>query len=370
MALQGSGEIDLGDLQTEFGGTNPASLSEYYRGSVSSSGISEPAPHNTGIPTSGTISLSQFYSTAKQISLTVSNTQDDYNVKTAAGNPSGAVSVSVTITSSGICRGSSYSNYGLTISGFASGSFIFINNAGYIVGKGGFGGNKTFDFNTAYSACEYSDNKGTSYYACIENIQTNFSGDIRGGPAMFIQSGVNVYVNNTGTIGGGGGGGGFGGAWTGSGRSDCPACLEGISIGSGLGAGGGGAGYGSGVTSFSGCCCTSYAAAPEGAGTCTSENGTLTAGGYGCAGSSETGARGTGSVTAGAGGALGTAGQDGIQYGACGNLRRCVSGCPADYPTFNAGSGGAAGAATSGYSNVTTWFAGGNGTGNFKGSNG
>jgi hypothetical protein len=48
MVLQSSGAISLDDIQTEFGGTNPIGTSEYY-GAAS------------GIPSSGTISFSQFY---------------------------------------------------------------------------------------------------------------------------------------------------------------------------------------------------------------------------------------------------------------------------------------------------------------------
>ena len=48
MALQTSGAISLANVQTEFGGANPISISEYY-GKVA------------GIPASGTISLSHFY---------------------------------------------------------------------------------------------------------------------------------------------------------------------------------------------------------------------------------------------------------------------------------------------------------------------
>jgi len=48
MVLQSSGEISLYNIQSEFGGTTPISISEYY-GAAS------------GIPTSGQISISQFY---------------------------------------------------------------------------------------------------------------------------------------------------------------------------------------------------------------------------------------------------------------------------------------------------------------------
>ena len=51
MALQSSGPISLSDIQTEFGGSNPISLSEYY-------GVA------TGVPASGTISMDDFYGTS------------------------------------------------------------------------------------------------------------------------------------------------------------------------------------------------------------------------------------------------------------------------------------------------------------------
>jgi len=62
MALQSSGAITLAQIQTEFGGSNPISLSEYYRnGSYVTS-------NNTNVPTSGTISMNQFYSGVRQTS--------------------------------------------------------------------------------------------------------------------------------------------------------------------------------------------------------------------------------------------------------------------------------------------------------------
>ena len=48
MALQTSGQISLADIQTEFGGSNPISISEYYGAAA-------------GIPASGVISIGDFY---------------------------------------------------------------------------------------------------------------------------------------------------------------------------------------------------------------------------------------------------------------------------------------------------------------------
>lgn len=56
-ALQSSGAITLAQIQTEFGGSNPISMSEYYRG-----GSYVPSHSGTtGIPGSGQISMNQFY---------------------------------------------------------------------------------------------------------------------------------------------------------------------------------------------------------------------------------------------------------------------------------------------------------------------
>lgn len=54
MALQSSGAIKLSEVQTEFGGSNPISISEYYG-------------EDTGIPASGTIAMSDFYGTSASI---------------------------------------------------------------------------------------------------------------------------------------------------------------------------------------------------------------------------------------------------------------------------------------------------------------
>ena len=63
MALPTSGPLTLSDIQTEFGGSNPISLSEYYAG-----GANVPAG-TTGtygaVPSSGQISIQNFYGTQK-----------------------------------------------------------------------------------------------------------------------------------------------------------------------------------------------------------------------------------------------------------------------------------------------------------------
>lgn len=57
MALQASGAISINDIVGEYGGSGSHSLSEYYRGGSFVANHS----NNSSVPTSGTISLSNFY---------------------------------------------------------------------------------------------------------------------------------------------------------------------------------------------------------------------------------------------------------------------------------------------------------------------
>ena len=64
MTIQASGAISLSQLRTEFGGSAPDSLSEYYRGGALVPSI----PNNAAVPTSGAIKLRDFYSSTKALS--------------------------------------------------------------------------------------------------------------------------------------------------------------------------------------------------------------------------------------------------------------------------------------------------------------
>jgi hypothetical protein len=66
MALQTTGAISFSDMQTEFGGSNPISMTEYYGKST--------------LPSSGTISASDFYGTADAISTTYKGTSSSFTV--------------------------------------------------------------------------------------------------------------------------------------------------------------------------------------------------------------------------------------------------------------------------------------------------
>ena len=173
MALQGSGQISLANIQTEFGGSNPISLNEYYRNGL------YVTSNNTGVPTSGVISLSQFYSTTAQFSFTISSNystpQDLRTLALAAGWDGTDYLV---VTNSAIISSNTTASAALTISGSFPNGVLLINN-GTIVGMGGNGG--------------YAESNG--------GTREGYAG----GSAILVSS--NTSINNAGTIAGGGGGG-------------------------------------------------------------------------------------------------------------------------------------------------------------------
>ena len=76
MALQSSGAISIDDIVAEFGGSAPDGLTEYYRGGtyVPDTGA------NSGVPTSGAISLEDFYG-ASAVTIVAAFDQSVYNAE-------------------------------------------------------------------------------------------------------------------------------------------------------------------------------------------------------------------------------------------------------------------------------------------------
>lgn len=136
MAIKPSGPIGLGtDLPAEFGGTAPFSLSQYYRGG----GRVPDSPQNAAVPTSGAISLGNFYNAVNVLPVEVSGNVVNYNLYNAFvaiyGPPTGSVPVRLDITPGSVLGGSGAA--ALTIGQFPSGSTIEIYNNGQILGYGG-----------------------------------------------------------------------------------------------------------------------------------------------------------------------------------------------------------------------------------------
>ena len=64
MALQTSGAISLAQVQSEFGGAHPISMSEYYQGGAyvpTTVSFGKDSSINSNIPESGVIRMSNFY---------------------------------------------------------------------------------------------------------------------------------------------------------------------------------------------------------------------------------------------------------------------------------------------------------------------
>ena len=212
MALPASGPLAFTNIQTEFGGTNPIGLNEYYRG-----GPFVPVSTSTAtIPSSGTIAANNFYGTANRINvpLTIGSPVYNYDVYTqASASPSyvaGISDVAVTV-SPGVTVGSTSTGaYAMLVpSSFSPGDTVTITNNGVIQGMGGAGGPGQF------------------------GASNGVPGSV-GGNALYVNRPVTIQNNSV--IAGGGGGGGAGGGYTpDKGGSDWG------------GGGGGGAGYNGGA---------------------------------------------------------------------------------------------------------------------------
>jgi len=168
MALQASGAIKLSEIQSEFGGANPISMSEYYSG-----GSFVPAG-TSGVPSSGAISVGAFYGASNQYSFSISSNTQDADIRALAVSDGWdeQTPLVANISAGATLYSSSTSTGGAVVAGSFPGGLTIV-NSGNITGQGGGAGSN-------------------------------------GGPALQITTGDAVSVtNNSGAfIAGGGGGGG------------------------------------------------------------------------------------------------------------------------------------------------------------------
>lgn len=128
MALQTSGAISMSNIQSEFGGGNPISINNYYRGGarVPNSSV------NSSIPTSGTISLSNFYGGA---SATADNT---FNFTMGLGSTGGKYAMNVYGASNSASYLGNISNGAVTTNNLAVSEtitdFTLTQGLGYLLG--------------------------------------------------------------------------------------------------------------------------------------------------------------------------------------------------------------------------------------------
>lgn len=191
MALPTSGPLTLAQIQTEFGGSNPISLNEYYAG-----GANVPAGTsgtNGAVPSSGTISISNFYGTQKvapTFSFSISAHQDRANLRSlaVAAGWNQSAPVVATLTGGYYIYSTVDGSAALTINGSWPGGVTFVNN-GYVMGKGGQGG-------------------GFYQVTAPGGAVTQTANYLQSAGSTAISLGVSCTITNNSYIGGGGGGGG------------------------------------------------------------------------------------------------------------------------------------------------------------------
>lgn len=194
-----SGQISLGDIQGEFGGSNPISINEYYV----NGGL---VPPNTGtVPTSGQISFSDFFCAANEVVIYITRNIANVNVEALFGtnwtrnirkrlviNP-GVIVYSTTPYNVNILNG-----YALRIFDTFKGR-LTIQNFGSIQGAAGRRGGDTVISGESRTSQSNGGNGGHAIY-----IGPSIYGGTEASPRPV------VYIDNQGTIYAGGGGGGQG----------------------------------------------------------------------------------------------------------------------------------------------------------------
>jgi hypothetical protein len=205
MAIPVSGPVSILDLATEFGGTAPHSMSEYYRGG----GL---VPNNnTGVPTSGVISLSDFYGAVAALVLDITSNATAQNIltlATAAGyNASTDTTPIIVNVAAGVDIVGSSGNPGMTTGALNAASDVTINVA------------------ATATVCGFDGAQGAN-----GGINTAGSAGGSGTDAIHfaITSGTGTYaVVNSGTVGGGSGGGGGAGGGGSAGAKYTPIAIKG-----------------------------------------------------------------------------------------------------------------------------------------------
>ena len=292
MAIPSAGSsLAFSAIQTEFGGSNPISLSEYYAGGDNvPSGTSGDAG---SIPSSGTIAVSQFYGSTNRvaIALTICSTTQSYNIFSNRGGTYSAGISDVTLTVQAIV-GSTGASAIDTGNQWTSGDTVKIINNSQIVGRGGAGG--------AGGGQNAQGGAGSA-----------------GQPAIVL--GINTTIqNNGGNIRGGGGGGGGGKG------AQVTQPVKGGQLIQQFAGGGGGGGQG-------------QQGGAAGSGTGAGQAGSISGAGGGGTGQSPAG-------NGGAGGGFGQAGQGGGNSGASGGAAGKAINLAGNQVTFEDGSGNVQGA--------------------------
>jgi hypothetical protein len=195
MAMQTSGGISLSQIQAEHGGSNPASLSEYYKhtsyASLEGTGVPAISPNNN-IPTSGAIHFSNFHGSEGITTIVIGSLTYNFNLRNHlvahyGWNQSSPVAVYLVVNAP--MWGTTTATAAITAN-LTTSSILSIRNNSYISGKGGAGGG--------------------GGHAGVGGPGVG-AGGAAAGHAIDLQNIAGVVIRNYGYIRGGGGGGGGGG---------------------------------------------------------------------------------------------------------------------------------------------------------------
>ena len=185
MALQASGPISASQIRNEFAGVTQVSFSQYFRHAEPTDGLEDfsetyTSANNSGVPTTGAIKFSDFYSKYREVMFKVGSgiATENANTSTLFSTYWGT-NVPKRLKNNGTIGATSTANAALVVSSNIFNNTLVIDNAGSIQGAGGAAGIATGTING-----------GT------------------GGTAIRLNSFCSI--NNTGNIYGGGGGGGAG----------------------------------------------------------------------------------------------------------------------------------------------------------------
>ena len=131
MALPSSGTLTIADIAGEFGGSAPHALSEYYRGGSLVPNVSQ----NNSVPTSGAISISDFYGATNYVALSILGNTTWVTGNTSSTTSSQSVSIPAGTKSVVIMGGLGTNGYrhtrhtGASLGGVALTEVISKNNA-------------------------------------------------------------------------------------------------------------------------------------------------------------------------------------------------------------------------------------------------
>ena len=134
MAIKSSGSLAISEIVTEFGGSTPHSLSEYYAGAgVVASGTQD--TDGNAVPSSGAIKISDFYACSKFVAQSFSSLTSS----TTSTVPAGANAVHIEFAvagGGGGCGGADYDRVGGESAGAGGGSGAYISDKVFTVTAG------------------------------------------------------------------------------------------------------------------------------------------------------------------------------------------------------------------------------------------